>query len=100
MKVNLYRFSSGFSNVADRIEIKKEPYDSYSGSAMHAELDLPEGWQVVSTDYGDAIITDTDEIIEKVYAEKYTIAGTVYRGPVTIYSDTGKILLHCNVDWS
>lgn len=70
LKAHLYLHPSGFSNVADRVIIKKEPCENFSGTAVHAELDLPEGWQVVSTNFGDAIITEKDEIIEKVYPRK------------------------------
>ena len=98
--VHLYHYPSTYANVADRIEIKKEARESLPGDALHAELELPEGWQAVSTDFGDAIVTDADEIVEKVYPGKLEIAGNAYRGPVTIYSETGKVLLHCNVNWN
>lgn len=99
MKAHLYLHPSGFSNVADRVIIKKEPCENFSGTAVHAELDLPDGWQVVSTNFGDAIITEKDEIIEKVYPGKLKVSGSAYRGSITIYSSSGKKMLQRVLEW-
>ena len=100
MNAHLYLYPSGFSNVADRVIIKKEPCENFSGTVVHAELNLPEGWQVVTTNFGDAIITEKDEIIEKVYPGKLKVSGSVYRGSITIYSSSGKKMLQQVLEWN
>lgn len=64
MKISLVKVSSGFSNVADKVIHASAYYGSDSasrpGSGYDSEfsVELPTGYSVASTEFGDMIVSD------------------------------------------
>lgn len=100
MTAHLYRIRSDFRNVPDKILIKAKPKESYPGTWLHAEIELPDFIQVAETEYGDGFLFTQDETITKVYIETAErIDGDAIKGSVCIRSASGRVLARCAARW-
>lgn len=97
----LYRIPSTYENVSDRIIIKSQPLESYPGTWLAAQLELPASFRVAETGFGDGfIISGDDEILTEVYPAKgLKIDGTAYTGRVAVRSGTGRVLINRVLRW-
>lgn len=101
MKAYLYLMPSDFANVPDKVMLRGHQLESYSGNWLYGELELPESWKVMESDYGDGfLVTDSGEMIIDVYPSKERrIDGNAIIGEVTIYGTKGNILLKHAIAW-
>ena len=101
MKAYLYLMPSDFANVPDKVMLRGHQLESYSGNWLYGELELPESWKVMESDYGDGfLVTDSGEMIMDVYPNKARrIDGNAIIGEVTVYGAKGNVLLKRRVDW-
>lgn len=100
MKAYLYLMPSDFANVPDKVMLRGHQLESYSGNWLYGELELPESWKVMESDYGDGfLVTDADEIITEVYTTKKRLKGDLIVSDVSVYDIKGKFLLKQHVIW-
>lgn len=100
MIARLFKFSSGFWNVPDRVVIQARAENNFSyENYLYAELPLPDEVRVVENQYGEELLLNENGEIIEAYAEKENIAPDgKLRGKVTIYGDNG-ILVQKTVTW-
>lgn len=100
MIAHLYRIRSDFRNVPDKIIIKAKAKENFSGTWLHAEIELPDFIRVAETEYGDGFLFTQDETITKVYIEtSERLDGDAIKGTVSIRSESGRVLARCAARW-
>lgn len=100
MIAHLYCIPSCFANTADKIVLHARELSQYPGTWLHAQLELPDGFAVDESEYGDYIVLPSGEKVWKVYpGHSLEIDGTAYVGKVYIYDRNGHTAFSQSVRW-